>query len=491
MKYRSFLSLAALALVLITGTITGPGCANIVPPQGGAKDSLPPVIRRVSPVDSTLEFNRDRIDFVFDEYIDIDNAQQNLIMSPLPSSPPNVTRKLNTMSVRLRDTLEPNTTYSINFGNAIKDVNEGNIMKNYTYVFSTGKYFDSLQLSGKVILAESGAIDTTLTVMLYRNAEDSAVYHQKPRYITRVDNTGSFRFRNLPPGVFYLYAIKSEGTYTYTNPETLFAFADSSIIMGRHEEPVTLYAYSLPKTEAAKPGSQGNAKPKPGDRRLKMTHKLQEGKQDLLTDFSLIFETPLRNFDTSKIHFSSDSTFTPLSGFSWSLDSTQKIATLRYPWKENTAYNLVIEKEFATDTLGQQLLKGDTLEFTSRKTADYGKVSLRFRNLDLSKNPVLLFFSNNELKGSYPLTSVNFVQNLFMPGEYTLRILEDRNKNGKWDPGSFFGKHLQPELVKPVERKIVVKPNWENEAEIDILAPPAPAAGVPAGRPGVPPRGRR
>ncbi|MET0463672.1 MAG: Ig-like domain-containing protein [Chitinophagaceae bacterium] len=490
MNYRSFLSLAAMALVLITGTVTGPGCANIVPPQGGPKDTLPPVLRRVTPADSSFKFNRDRIDFVFDEYIDLDNAQQNLIMSPMPSSPPNITRKLNTMSVRLRDTLEPNTTYSINFGNSIKDVNEGNIMRNYTYVFSTGTYFDSLQLSGKVILAESGAIDTTLTVMLHRSADDSAVYHQKPRYITRVDNTGSFRFRNLPPGVFYLYAIKSEGTYTYTNPETLFAFADSSIIMGRHETPVTLYAYSLPKTQSAAPAT-GNAKPKPGDKRLKMTNKLQEGKQDLLTDFSLVFETPLRDFDTSKVHFSTDSTFTPLSGFNWSLDSSRKIASLRYPWKENTAYNLVIEKEFATDTLGQQLLKGDTLEFTSRKTADYGKVSLRFRNLDLSKNPVLLFFASSELKGSYPLTSVNFTQNLFMPGEYTLRILEDRNKNGVWDPGAFFGKHVQPELVKPVERKIVVKANWDNEAEIDILAPPAPAAGVPAGRPGVPPRGQR
>lgn len=490
MNYRSFLSVAALLLVLVTGIITGPGCANIVPPQGGLKDTLPPVLRRVTPADSSLKFNRDRIDFVFDEYIDLDNAQQNLIMSPMPSSQPNVTRKLNTMSVRLRDTLEPNTTYSINFGNAIKDVNEGNIMKNYTYVFSTGSYFDSLQLSGKVILAETGTIDTTLTVMLHRNADDSAVFHQKPRYITRVDNTGSFRFKNLPPGVFYLYAIKSEGSYTYTNPESLFAFADSSIIMGRHDGPVTLYAYSLPKTEAPKTGSSGNAKPKPGDKRLRMSNKLLEGKQDLLSDFSLVFETPLRDFDTTKVHFTSDSTFTPLSGFSWSLDSTRKIATLRYPWKENTAYNLALEKDFATDTLGQQLLKGDTLEFASRKIADYGKLSLRFKNLDLSKNPVLLFFVNNELKGSYPLTSVNFTQNLFMPGEYTMRILEDRNKNGKWDPGSFFGTRRQPELVKPVERKIVVKANWENEAEVDVLAPPAPAAGVPP-RTGVPPRGRR
>ncbi|RYG31659.1 MAG: hypothetical protein EOO01_35145, partial [Chitinophagaceae bacterium] len=204
MNYRSIISLIAFGFIGFTTIISGPGCANIVPPQGGLKDTLPPEITRVSPRDSTKLFTGDRINFVFNEYIDLDNVQQNLIMSPLPASTPNVSRKLNTMTVKLRDTLEPNTTYAINFGNAIKDVNEGNVMKNYTYIFTTGQYFDSLQFAGKVILAETGEIDTTLTIMLHRSADDSALFKEKPRYVTKTDNTGSFRFRNLPGGTYYV-----------------------------------------------------------------------------------------------------------------------------------------------------------------------------------------------------------------------------------------------------------------------------------------------
>jgi len=491
MNYRSLLSFVALTLVVFTSLVSGPGCANIVPPQGGFKDTLPPVIRRLSPADSSLHFNRERIEFVFDEYIDLDNPMQNLIVSPMPKRTPIVTRKLNTMTVRIRDTLEPNTTYSINFGNAIKDVNEGNIMKNYTYIFSTGDYFDSLQLSGKVLLAESGGIDTTLTVMLHLSGEDSAVFYQKPRYIAKVDNRGDFRFRNLPRGTFYLYAVKSEGAYTYMSPETLFAFADSSVQTGIGQAPVTLYAYAEPKEETPTKAST-TARPKAGDKRLKFSSNMRDGKQDLLSDLVYTFEIPLKTFDSTKVRLTTDSTFTPVTGYHWIFDSTMKTATLKNSWKENTPYHLILEKDFATDTLNQQLLKGDTLDFFSNKISDYGKLSLRFKNLDMSQNPVLLFFSGNDLKGAFPLSSPNFTQPLFLPGEYSIRILEDRNKNGKWDPGKFFGKHIQPELVKPIERKIVVKANWDNEAEVDATAGPStdgqnPPGGKvgPGGRPPV------
>lgn len=492
MNYRSLLSFIALAFILFGSIVSGPGCANIVPPQGGERDSLPPVIRKVTPIDSTILFTGDRINFTFDEYIELDNVQQNLIMSPVPKSTPNVSRKLNTMTVKLRDTLEPNTTYSINFGNSIKDVNEGNVMKNYTYIFSTGRYFDSLQFSGKVILAETGAIDTTLTIMLHRSKEDSAVAKEKPRYVTKVDNTGNFRFRNLPGGTYYVYALKDEGgSYLYMNTETLFAFADSAVQVQQQTKPVTLYAYSSPKA-AGTTGPVSSGRQKTSDKRLKISNNLREGKQDLLNDLTLTFEVPLKTFDSTKVRFVTDSTYVPVTGFSWMQDSLKKSLTLRYKWAENTVYHLIFEKDFATDTLGQQLLKADTLHFTSKRLAEYGKILLRFRNLDLTKNPVLLFLQNNELKESYPLTSATFTKDLFLPGEYNLRILEDRNKNGKWDPGEFFGKHIQPEVVKPIERKIVVKANWENEAEIDVNA--APAVGAGSREPGVrspqPPGGR-
>jgi hypothetical protein len=142
--------------------------------------------------------------------------------------------------------------------------------------------------------------------------------------------------------------------------------------------------------------------------------------------------------------------------------------TLTHAWKENSSYHIALEKDFATDSAGRQLLKSDTLDFTTRAIAEYGSLAIRFRNLDLAKNPVLQVFQSEALKGSYPLTSINFSEPMFFPGEYELRILNDENKNGKWDPGIFFKKRQQPELVKPVQRKITVRPNWSNEFEIDV-----------------------
>jgi len=100
--------------------------------------------------------------------------------------------------------------------------------------------------------------------------------------------------------------------------------------------------------------------------------------------------------------------------------------------------------------------------------AEYGSLQLKFRNLNLAKNPVLLFFSGQTIFKSVALTTAEFSQAVFLPGEYELRILYDDNKNGTWDPGQFFGKKKQSELVKPVERRITVKPAWQNEIEITL-----------------------
>ncbi|MET0394454.1 MAG: Ig-like domain-containing domain [Chitinophagaceae bacterium] len=453
------------------------GCANIIPPEGGSRDSLPPVLLRSAPENGTRNFGTDRIVLSFDEYVELNNYQQNLIVSPLPANPPSVTRKLNTITIKMRDSLEPNTTYTFDFGESIKDLNEGNLMKDFTYIFSTGRQIDSLEVGGRVILAETGGIDSTLTIMLYRTGEDSALtdISQRPRYIAKTDSKGSFVFRHLPPGTFYLYALQSSGGgYRYTDTTKLFAFADSAIVAGQ-TTPVTLYAY------ATKPGAPGSSSPTGGTRnnnnratatvekRLRFATNLNAGRQGLTQRLIFTFETPLKNFDSSKVHFSTDSTFTPVAGaYSWSLDSAGKNLTLRHAWQENKPYHLVLEKDFATDTLGQQLLKADTLSFTTKARTDYGKISIRFRNLDLSRHPVLLFVQSEQVVASYPLTGSQFAEELFEPGEYSLRILDDANQNGKWDPGRFFGTRRQPELVHPVGRKLTVRPNWDNLFELAL-----------------------
>ena len=468
MRGKSILSLLVLTVLLIITGLAGPGCATIVPPQGGAKDSLPPVLVRVNPADKTTGFSTNRVIFTFDEYIELDNYTQNVIVSPVPSSFPTVTRKLNTINVKLRDTLEENTTYSINFGRSIKDLNEGNIYQDFTYVFSTGRYIDSFQFRGNIVIAETGGVDTTLTVLLHRSSDDSVVFKERPRYVTKTDGTGAFVFKNLPPDTFYIYALKDAGgSYRYQNKEALFAFASAPVVVGDSTPRLTLYAYDLP-APPTKPAPAGGGKKKTADR-IKYTTVMKE-KQGLTDSFMFVFEVPLASFDSSKIHLTVDSSYTPVTGYSFSQDTLAKNLTIKYPWKPNSYYNLILEKDFATDTLGQQLLIPDTISFYSRSLEEYSKLNLRFRNLDLSVNPVLQLLVNNEVAYAFPLTGVTLNQDLILPGDYSLRLLEDRNRNGIWDPGVFPGARIQPELVRPLERKLQIKANTNFPIELDLNA---------------------
>src|SRR5688572_27347745 len=133
---QPFLFTIVILLILGISVISGTGCANIVPPQGGPRDTLPPLLTRATPADSTLNFRGNRIELTFNEYIDLENPQQKVLISP--TIDPNMEVRLRTLTIRLRDTLDPNTTYTINFGDALKDINEGNVARDFTYTFSTG-----------------------------------------------------------------------------------------------------------------------------------------------------------------------------------------------------------------------------------------------------------------------------------------------------------------------------------------------------------------
>lgn len=471
--------LSFIALSLLPG-----GCANIVAPTGGPKDTLAPVLVQVVPRDSSRSFTANKIVFTFNEYVDLQSIQENLLVSPTPKINPVVESKLKTVTVKIKDTLEPNTTYSINFGNAIKDINEGNVLKNFTYVFSTGRTIDSLGLQGRVVLAQTGKADSTLVVLLHRSGDDSAIIKERPRYITRLDSSGHFAFHHLPPGVFHIYALKDEGgQHRWLSKTQLFAFADQPVDVGANPAPVTLYAY-LEKDEEKKPGTTGGAKPgasrtgvapaKPGvkinrqDKRLIFRTSLENNQQDLLGNLSLTFNDSLRRFDSSKALLL-DENYKPVPGYTISRDSTGKVFTYHVSWKENQPYNLILDKDFAEDTLGRKLLKIDTIAFKSMKEADYGSFRVRFKNLDASKNPVLLLMQGEDIKFSAPITGNEVYRKLFKPGDYEIRILYDTNGNGVWDPGIFFGRHLQPERVQTInKKKFTVKANWDTDYPIEL-----------------------
>jgi methionine-rich copper-binding protein CopC len=451
-------------------------CANIVPPMGGPRDSIPAILVNKNPKDSTINFSANKITLVFSEYIELQNQRENIIVSPTPKTEPVIEAKLRTITIRIKDTLEPNTTYSINFGNSIKDITEGNISKELTYLFSTGNKIDSFELMGNVIIAQTGKIDTTLIAMLHRSGVDSAVIKENPRYIAKLNSEGQFSFRNLPAGKFYLYALKEEGGQRkYFSGKQAFAFNDSAVTITGNNKAITLYAFVeneeketnvLQNSKNIQPLLTGTKT----DKRLKFTTSLENQSLDLLGRLEFEFQQPLKSFDTSKITFTDDA-FKPIYDYALLRDTSNKKFIVNYQWKENTAYHLIVDKDFAEDSAGRKIPRTDTLNFSTMKNEDYGNLKLRFPNIDFSKKPVLLLLQGEDIKFSYPITFKEINQKLFRPGEYSIRILWDSNGNGKWDGGTFFGKRVQPEKVENIDKNLNVKANWDNDVTIELPTP--------------------
>lgn len=445
-------------------------CANIVPPGGGPRDSLPPRLIAASPKDSTVNFSGNRIGFLFDEFVEVKDVQQQLIISPYTKNLPTVDYKLRNVSVKIKDSLLPNTTYSIYFGNSIKDVNEGNIARGFTYVFSTGKYLDSCTFNGKVVLAETGKIDTSLIVALYKDLADSAVSKKSPLYYTRLNGKGEFKFRYLPGEKLNVFALEDNFNKRYEDSTKLFAFLNQPVQIKPNTDSIVLYAYRQAKPIDNKPPA--TSLPKPTDKNtkeqktLRYANNLENQQQSLLNNLVLSFNRKIEVKDSTGILLT-DTAYKKISAFAYNTDSVKNNLIVQANWKEKAMYKLIIKKDAIADTAGVGLAKNDTLSFTVKSSADYTNLRLRFPTLDIKTNPVLLFYQNDKLVESVPLTAKEFRRKLFAPGEYELRILFDDNKNQKWDAGNYLLK-LQPEKVKTIAQKLNAKANAEVDTAIEL-----------------------
>lgn len=205
-------------------------CANRGYPEGGPKDTTPPVVVAEVPVSYTKNFNKKRVEIYFNEFVQLKEINEKFIFSPPLKKNPKVSLKGKYVQISIPDTLKPNTTYSMDFADAIVDNNEGNPLGFYRYVFSTGEVIDSLELSGTVVNAESYEPMMNVLVGLYENHADSVPLLELPDYIARTDSSGNFRVTNLRDAVYKVVAIEDANKDKKYTPESeMFAFLDSTV----------------------------------------------------------------------------------------------------------------------------------------------------------------------------------------------------------------------------------------------------------------------
>ncbi len=225
LKYK----IALRWVVLLLATVVQFGCANESVPQGGAQDKEPPKVKKVTPADKTLHFKGVKIEIKFNEFLKQGGFAQTLVSPPLEKRP-DFKVEGRTLTIKLKSQLRDSTTYTINFGDDIQDLNEGNILPNFTYVFSTGSYIDSQKISGTVMLAKDNTPADGIVVSLYPKDSVDGILKSKPFYFAKTDKGGQFKIENIKAGKYHIYGLKDQNyNYLYDQPNELIAFSDTVI----------------------------------------------------------------------------------------------------------------------------------------------------------------------------------------------------------------------------------------------------------------------
>jgi len=215
--------LSLLLTVIIGGVFTS--CARMGNPDGGWYDETPPKVLGATPADKATDVKAQKVKISFDEFVKIDNPTENVIVSPPQLQAPEIKATGKSIEVKLLDSLKANTTYTIDFSDAISDNNEGNPLGNYTYSFSTGAEIDTMEVSGYVVAAENLEPVKGILVGLYANLADSAFEKQPMLRVSRTDSRGHFVIKGVKRGTYRVYALQDvDGNYQFNQKSEMIAF---------------------------------------------------------------------------------------------------------------------------------------------------------------------------------------------------------------------------------------------------------------------------
>ena len=206
-------------------------CAKMGQPDGGWFDETPPKVIGASPADGTVNVNQKKINIYFDEFIKLDNPSEKVVVSPPQLEQPEIKGAGRRIQISLVDSLKANTTYTIDFSDAISDNNEGNPMGNYTYSFSTGAAIDTMEVSGHVLESENLEPVKGILVGLYADHADSAFRTKPMLRVSRTDSRGRFVIKGVAPGSYRIYALQDQdGDYKFSQKSEKIAFSHDIIV---------------------------------------------------------------------------------------------------------------------------------------------------------------------------------------------------------------------------------------------------------------------
>ena len=515
-------------ILLLYSIVIFAGCASVVSPDGGKKDELPPVITKTYPDSAALNFHGREITFTFDEYFTLTNAQQDWVISPAPEKFPEIKKTNNQLKIKLLDSLKPNTTYTINTVNSIADLNEGNVLKNYRFVFSTGNFIDSLQLSGKITHAYTQQPQEEISVMLFDTSDN--IFNGTPQYLTKTNKTGNYSFYNLPHSSFMICAWKDknknkkpEADEDISIPQLINLTSDSIVDLTLinaiyrkqdikkfyqplpgifnfiTEKPlyidslsVALNAFTLNKrTEHS---TTISATQDTIQIIMPYTRDVDSALFNIITlDTSYTIKTAVTPYnDTFKVkYFTQDINLgeplnieytLPLSRvgqFKIIKDDSTTVEIKQISINRNTtsmitdlpigSYKLVLPENSIKSIFNGTYFKPDTLNFTIKENTSIG--SLNFIIIDTLKQSLIVELVSEFKTVQYALCnackSVTF--NPISPGSYQIKLVYDKNKNKTWDSGDIKSL-LPPEKTILLPETYKVKSNWQQK-DIQLVIP--------------------
>lgn len=366
MKISSLHILPLSVLILIVYA-----CASTGTPDGGPYDETPPKFVRATPEPNATGNTRKKISIEFDEFIKIENAAEKVIISPPQTEMPEVKASGKKVLVEFFDTLRNNTTYTIDFGDAIVDNNEGNPMGNFAYAFSTGETIDTMEVSGTVLNAQDLEPIKGIQVGLHKNLNDTAFTKLPFDRISRTDSRGHFSIKGVAPGKYRIYALKDGNqNYLFDSKTEIIAYSDSIIIPSMEpatRQDTTWNAIDTLKIDTIKTIHYTHFMP---DNLVLRAFKeentmqyLAKSEREQLNRFSLYFSAKADTLPTIKgLDFDEKNAFI--------IEPSIKNDTIRY-WIKDTVLcerdTLTLQVDYLyTDTLGNLVPKRDTLAMMNK-----------------------------------------------------------------------------------------------------------------------------